>query len=47
MNIYEFNQLKEQLNNQVLENLEYGIPITPGLWMDYENNQGERKEIPV
>ena len=47
MNINEFNQLKEQLNNQELENLEYGIPITPGLWMDYENNQGERRQFRI
>ncbi len=47
MSISEFNQLKKELNNQELENLECGIPITPGLWMDYENNQGERRQFRV
>ena len=47
MNISEFNRLKEQLYNQEVENIENGIPVTPGLWMDYENNQGERRQFRV
>lgn len=47
MSISEFQQLKEQLNNQELDNIECCIPIIPSLWMDYENNQGERRQFRI
>ena len=47
MDIGEFYQLKEKLENEELYRLECGDPSKPGLWMDYQNNQGERKQFHV
>lgn len=47
MDIDEFYQLKKKLDNEELYRLECGEPGTPGLLLDYQNNQGERKQFPV
>ena len=41
----KFYQLKEELSRIQMDNFECGINETPGLLIDYQNNQGERKQF--
>lgn len=47
MDISEFYRLKQQLEDEESYRLECGEPDTPGLMIDYQNNQGERKQFRV
>jgi hypothetical protein len=47
MDTGEFYRLKKQLEDEELSRLEYGEPGTPGLLLDYQNNQGERRQFRV
>ncbi len=45
-----FYKLTEQLSKREIEMIESGInygPVLPSLWLDYQNNQGERKQFCV
>ncbi len=45
MDIYEFYRLKEELEQEETTCFESGDPNLPGLWIDYRNNQGERRQF--
>ncbi|MBQ6062402.1 MAG: hypothetical protein IJK42_02155 [Prevotella sp.] len=47
MNTSDFYRLKKQLDEEILNRLECGDPYRLGLLMDYQNNQGERKQFRV
>ena len=47
MRIFEFNQLTEQLDRMESDMIERAEPGTPGLLLDYENNQGQRNQFKV
>ena len=47
MNESDFYQLKEQLSAQQCDMFLMGESGSLGLWMDYRNNKGERKQFCV
>lgn len=47
MDINEFYQLVKEVDELTIFRLECGEPDLPGLLLDYENNQGERRQFRV
>ncbi len=43
----EFYRLVSMLKDEMISRFEDGDPLTPGLFLDYQNNQGERKQFRV